>query len=79
MICKIFRYSGGNVGASHSYQRRLIRGGNNHDRFLQTLLLKILFNELSQFATAFADQCYHVNVGFRVAGDHAQQCRFPDT
>ena len=70
--------AGGGGGGTEAHQRRLIGGGDDDDRPGETLGAEVALDELPDLAATFADHGDHVDVGRRVAGDHAEQRRLAD-
>ena len=61
-----------------AHERRLIAGRNDHHRTAQARFAQIALDEVAHFFAALADQRDHVDVGGRVARDHAQDRRLAD-
>ncbi len=66
------------VRALEAHQRRLVRGGYDHDRARQTELAQVALDELLQLTAALADQGDHGHVGARAARDGAEQRALAD-
>ena len=69
----------GQEGAFDAREGGLVRGGDDHDGFAPAGFVEVFFEELAHFAAAFADQGDHIDVGFGLAGHHAQEGGFADT
>ena len=65
-------------GRLDAHERRLVAGRDDHDRALQARFAEIALDEVADFFAALADQRDHVDVGGRVAGDHAEHRRLAD-
>jgi hypothetical protein len=75
---KVFGNRGGNPGALQSLQRRLVRGRDHNHRAGQPISSEVVCDELLDLAATLTNQGDDVDVGFTVAGDHAQQRALAD-
>ncbi len=59
-------------------KRRLVGGGDDGDRALESFFAERILEELADFAAAFADQREHRQIGLRAAGHHSDQGALAD-
>jgi|GEM_PF-5105777 len=78
LVAKKLGNCGCRVSRARTHQRRLIGGRHHHYRARQSLASEIFVDKVKHFATTFANQGDHINIGSHVAGNHAQQRAFPD-
>ena len=69
---------GGDERAARAHQRRLVAGRDDHHRARQPFGAERVLDEVAHLAAALAEQRDHVDVGLRLAGDHAEQRALAD-
>ena len=71
-VAEVLGDRGRREGRPDAHQRRLVGGGDDHDR-VRERVAEVALDELAHLAAALADQRDHVDLGRGRAGDHAQQ------
>jgi hypothetical protein len=66
------------VGGLSAHQRRLVGGGDDHDRAGKPRFAQVVLQKFLHLAAALADEPDDGDIGVDVACEHRQQHRFAD-